>query len=84
MPWILTAMQFGFLNQKQMNRKAFIYALARGGILATMALLAGVLISRKQISLEKECGLNLQCRNCSRVKACELPEAKIERGDEKG
>jgi hypothetical protein len=67
-----------------MNRKAFINTLVRGGILGTMALLAGVLISRKQISLEKECGLNLQCRNCSKVKACELPEAKTERGDEKG
>jgi hypothetical protein len=67
-----------------MNRKAFIHTLVRGGILATMALLAGVLISRKQISLEKECGLNLQCRSCTRLKACELPEAKIERGDEKG
>jgi hypothetical protein len=80
----MTAMQFEFLNQKQMNRKAFIHTLVRGGILATMALLAGVLISRKQISLEKECGLNLQCRSCTRLKACELPEAKSERGDEKG
>ena len=67
-----------------MNRKAFINTLARGGILATMALLAGVLISRKQISIEKECGLNLQCRSCTGLKACEFPEAKIERGDEKG
>ncbi len=49
-----------------------------------MALLAGLLLSRKQVSLEKECGLNLQCRSCSRLKACELPEAKNERGYEKG
>ena len=67
-----------------MNRKTFIATLFRGGILAAMALLAGLLLSRKQVSLEKECGLNLQCRSCSRLKACDLPDAKIEKGDEKG
>ena len=67
-----------------MNRKAFIATLFRGGVLAAMALLAGLLLSRKQVSLEKECGLNLQCRSCSRLKACELPDAKIEKSDEKG
>ena len=77
-------MPSGFLNPKKMNRKAFISALVRGGILASMALLAGILFSRKQISLEKECGLNLQCRNCSKLKACDLPDAKNERGNEKG
>lgn len=84
MHWILTTIPSGFLNLKQMNRKTFISVLARGGILASMAILIGVLFSRKQISLEKECGLNLQCRSCSRLKACELPDAKNERGDEKG
>ena len=67
-----------------MNRKTFIATLFRGGILAAMALLAGLLLSRNQVSLEKECGLNLQCRSCSRLKACDLPDAKIEKGDEKG
>ena len=67
-----------------MNRKAFINTLARGGIGVSMAVLTGVLISRRQITLEKECGLNLQCRSCSGLKACQLPDAKIERGDEKG
>jgi len=49
-----------------------------------MALLAGVLFSRRQISLEKDCGLSLQCRNCSKLKNCQLPEAENERGNEKG
>lgn len=67
-----------------MDRKTFIASLFRGGILAALAVLAGVLLSRKQITLEKECGLNIQCRSCSRLKACDLPEAKTEKGDERG
>ena len=67
-----------------MNRKTFIASLFRGAILAAMALLAGVLLTRKQVSLEKDCGLNIQCRSCSRLKACDLQEAKNERGNEKG
>jgi len=67
-----------------MNRKTFISSLFRGTILAGMALLAGVLLTRKQVSLEKSCGLNIQCRNCTKLKACDLPEAKIEMDNEKG
>jgi hypothetical protein len=67
-----------------MNRKAFLSALIRGGILGSMALLAGVLLSRRQISLEKECGLGIQCGRCSSLKICKLPEAEKEREDEKG
>jgi len=67
-----------------MNRKAFISALVRGGILGSMALLAGVLFSRRQVSLEQECGLGFQCGNCSKMKSCQLPEAEKERGNEKG
>ncbi len=58
--------------------------LARGSLLAAMALLGGVLFSRRQISLEQECELNSMCRNCSKLKRCHLPEAEKERGDEKG
>jgi hypothetical protein len=67
-----------------MNRKAFIHQLVRGGIFTAMAILAGVFLYRRQISVEKECGLNFQCRSCSRLKDCKLPEAKNERSDEKG
>jgi hypothetical protein len=67
-----------------MNRKAFLSALVRGGILGAMALLAGVLLSRRQISMDKECGLDIQCRGCSSLKTCKLPEAEKERRDEKG
>ena len=49
-----------------------------------MALLAGVLLSRRQISLERECGLDFQCRSCTKLKKCQLPEAEKERVDEKG
>jgi hypothetical protein len=49
-----------------------------------MALLAGVLLSRRQISMDKECGLDIQCRGCSSLRTCKLPEAEKERRDEKG
>lgn len=77
-------MRSGYLNRKRMNRKSFLSALVRGGILGSMALLTGVLFSRKQLTLEKECGLSVQCRNCSKLKNCQLPEAEKERGNEKG
>jgi len=67
-----------------MNRKAFINTVARGGILALMALIAGIFYSRRQLSLERECGLNLQCRNCSKLSSCQLPGAEKERGYEEG
>jgi len=67
-----------------MDRKTFINFFARGGILALMALLGGVLLFRKQISLEQECGENFQCRKCTKLKRCQLPEAEKERGNEKG
>lgn len=67
-----------------MDRKAFISSLVRGGILGSMAVLAGVLLSRRQISLEKQCGINLQCKSCTRLKACEYPESLNERENEKG
>jgi len=67
-----------------MNRKSFLNTLARGGILALMALIAGVFYSRRQVSLERDCGLDLQCRNCSRLNDCGLPRAEKERENEKG
>jgi len=67
-----------------MNRKEFVNRMARGSILGIIALLGGVLLARRQLSLVKECGLDYQCRNCSKLTKCQLPEAEKERGDEKG
>jgi len=67
-----------------MDRRIFITRIVRGGVLASMAMLAGVLLYRKQVSLWQECGLDFQCRGCSKLKRCRLPEAETERGYEKG
>lgn len=49
-----------------------------------MTVLAGVLVSRRQVSLEQDCRLELQCGSCNKLKKCQLPEAENERGNEKG
>jgi hypothetical protein len=67
-----------------MDRKTFINRLVRGGILATMGLITAILFSRKQITLEKECGLDVQCRKCNKLNYCGLPDAEAERNDLKG
>lgn len=62
-----------------MDRKTFIYRLMRGGMLASLALVAGILLARKQVSTVQECGLDFRCRECSKLKKCRLPEAEMER-----
>jgi hypothetical protein len=84
MHWILTGMWSGFLNREKMNRRRFIHGMVRGGLLASMTMVAGILVSRKQISLQKECGLKSPCRNCRILEDCRLPAAEKERINGKG
>ena len=65
-----------------MDRRTFINRWARAGVLASMALVTGVLFSRRQVSLQRECGLEFRCRECSRLSSCRLPEAEKARGIE--
>jgi hypothetical protein len=58
-----------------MVRRTFIRQVARGGILASMAAAAGLLIARDQITFAEDCSENFRCRNCSKLKGCSLPEA---------
>ncbi len=62
-----------------MVRRKFIHQLVRGGLLAGLAAAAGILISRDQVTLRSDCSANFQCRNCNRLKGCQLPEAQITR-----
>ena len=62
-----------------MVRRDFIHNVARGGLLATLAAFSGFLVSRKQVTLQTDCAENFQCRSCSKLKGCELPEAEIMR-----
>ncbi len=57
---------------------------ARGGILASMVLISGVLLSRWQLSRPQGCGPGHPCRNCKKWKDCRLPEAEKARRNEKG
>lgn len=64
-----------------MNRKKFIELGGRGLLLGGLAILTGVLVSRRQVSLDTKCSANFQCRNCGKLSGCQLPEAEIERND---
>lgn len=67
-----------------MNRRAFINRWTRMGILAAMAVTTGLLFSRRQVTLEQECGTGEGCRACTKLQNCGYPEAVKTRGDEKG
>jgi hypothetical protein len=48
-------------------------------LLALMALVTGVLVSRGQALPLKSCGLEIKCRQCKKLGGCRLPEAVKER-----
>jgi hypothetical protein len=50
----------------------------RTAFLALLALVSGILLSRRQVSLKRECGLEIACTSCSKKKHCKWVE------DEKG
>jgi len=64
-----------------MNRKKFIELSGRGILLGGLAIISGVLVSRRQVSMDTKCSANFQCRKCGKLSKCQLPEAEIERND---
>jgi hypothetical protein len=62
-----------------MDRRKFIDTFSRGGLLASLAVVAGILISRRQVSFTETCQTDFQCRNCQKLSNCALPEAENER-----
>jgi hypothetical protein len=79
---ILTGIWYEFLSLRAMVRRDFIRQVARGGILAGMAALAGVLVARNQVTLREDCTDNFRCRSCSRLSGCTLPEATLTRKED--
>jgi hypothetical protein len=55
------------------NRRQFMTMLVRGGILASLALLGGVLVRRWEEA--GECSGSYACGNCTLSERCALPEA---------
>lgn len=39
-----------------------------------MALVTGILVARKQVRLERECGLEIACMDCKKKQSCEWAE----------
>jgi hypothetical protein len=62
-----------------MDRRIFLHRFARGGMLASLVLLTGVLISRRQVSVSTACSGDYPCRRCRDLQNCALPEAMKER-----
>jgi electron transport complex protein RnfB len=56
-----------------LNRRDFIQTIVRGGIFAGLTVLTGALVYR---SRKGGCSLGIACDNCTKSKACNLPEAK--------
>ncbi|MEA1876022.1 MAG: hypothetical protein U9N86_04090 [Bacteroidota bacterium] len=53
-----------------MDRKAFFETAGRWGMLGLMALLVGIFIKRKALSLDPECDPKF-CDSCSKRNSCE-------------
>jgi hypothetical protein len=64
-----------------MNRRNFIETTGRGILLGGLAIVSGVLVSRRQVSRDTQCSAYFQCKNCGRLSRCQLPEAETERKD---
>ena len=64
-----------------MNRKIFIEKAGRGILLVGLAIVSGVLVSRRQVTRDTQCSANFQCLNCGKLSRCQLPEAETERND---
>jgi hypothetical protein len=63
-----------------MNRREYIHQVARGGLLGALAVFSGILIYRKQVIYEGKCTQRFQCRSCTKLNRCQLPEAELNRG----
>lgn len=51
--------------------------------MAALLVLAGILVSRKQVVLGEACTDDFQCNNCIKLGRCELPGATKSRNDGK-
>ncbi len=58
-----------------MDRRGFIKNAGRGSLLAGLAAITGILISRQQVVRDQDCSNGFQCKNCRKLTDCELPEA---------
>lgn len=59
-----------------MDRRYFLNRAARGGLVAVLFALGGILVSRRQVVLGEACSDDFQCRSCNKLKRCDLPEAE--------
>jgi len=65
------------------NRRNFIVKLVRNGSLLSLAAISGYLIFGR--NEEDVCDFSFVCKNCKKLKDCQLPEAeefKVKRVDE--
>ena len=64
-----------------MNRRNFIEKTGRGILLGGLAIVSGVLVSRRQVVKKNQCTEKFMCKNCGKLSKCQLPEAEMERNE---
>jgi len=62
-----------------MNRRNFIDKSGRTFLLGALAIVSGVLVSRRQVVRGNTCTEDFMCRSCRKLSDCRLPEAETER-----
>jgi len=68
----------------KMDRRKFLEHMARGGLLAALMLVAGLLVRRGQLTPGNSCSLSGRCADCRIVQKCSLPQAEKERRKTRG
>jgi len=58
-----------------MNRRHFIQAVIRGGMLGGLLLIPGIFLTRRQVKGKGECPASFRCAGCGKLERCTLPEA---------
>lgn len=64
-----------------MKRRDFVASAGRISLLGALALVSGVLLSRRQVKLSTDCSSEFRCKTCNKLKDCKLPEAETERSN---
>jgi hypothetical protein len=58
-----------------MNRRNFIQSIGRGAILSGLVFTSAYLLLKEKPEGAGSCNLDFVCKNCKKVKNCNLPEA---------
>ena len=70
-------------NNLMINRREFLSSLIRNIILFFLTALSGILIFKQVDANAKACDLDFICKNCKKLKTCNLNEAEAYKKENK-